>query len=179
VNANPSGSRTPSAGRRGRSIVRREFANTTGLPLCGLHSSGRVGGTGPAIRRASSAGGGTRHGMMAWRGALDPRHKRDAQGRHGETDAPRHVDHHVSHPLLSATTSAYADVSGPLSSQKGFRLFGDEPALEAAALRPEAQPGYRDSPHHAASDTEPVQPARGVILAPASRRSQRKGVLAA
>jgi hypothetical protein len=179
VNANPSGSRTPSAGGRGRWIVRREFASSSGLPQSGSHATGCAGGAGSAIGRAPNSGGGTRHGMTAWRGALDPRHERDAQGRHGETDSPRHVDHHVPYPLLSASTSAHTDVSGPLIFPGGLHLFGDEPAPRAAALRPEVQPGYRDSSQHGMSNTEMVLPARGVVLAPASRRSQRKGVLAA
>jgi hypothetical protein len=112
VNANPSGSRTPSTGSRGESEARREVA-TTAVPSPSHARATRGTGLfrGPG-RQAVGARGGTRRAMMVCRGALVKR--RAAQGRVGELEPPRQVARHLDpHLLLSANTSALADAVRP------------------------------------------------------------------
>ena len=86
MNANPSGFRTPPTGGWGRSIARRELANTTELPPNRLQKPGCAGGAGPVGVSATGLGSGTRHAMRACRRAPNPR--RAAQGRNGEFFLP-------------------------------------------------------------------------------------------
>ena len=176
MNANPSGSRTPPTGGRGRSKARREHAVIT-EPSPGLARATECAGTaGAADRPAWRWIGGTRHAMMACRGALSER--LNAQGRVGG-HSPRHiVGHPASHPLLLAHTSARSDAVRPLCPV-GVRFWPmDEETVRMHSSRPKAQPRDRSSPRLGARrDTELVQPENGVIATPACGLSGGKGVL--
>jgi hypothetical protein len=178
VNANPSGSRTPSTGGRGRSKPRRELAKATGPSL----DHARVGVcaefVGGTDRQGRALGSGTRHAKKACRGALIVR--RAAQGRTGDFLSRQVSRHLASHPLLLANTSAPADaVRRPIADRAPARTVVVPPTAELAASRPGAQRNGGFSPHHEARDTELVQPGRDVQRAPANGPSRGKGVLAA
>ncbi len=152
MNANPSGSRTPSAGSRGGLEARREFAAGRGTvvrPFSGRSQhrglSGCCGG------KRSGTNGGTRRAKMVCRGALVTR--RTAQGRVGDRQPPRHVARHlVPHLLLSAKTSAPADAVRPGFPIGARPRIGELAAGRQHALRRAAQPGRRHSPRLGASD---------------------------
>jgi hypothetical protein len=178
VNANPSGSRTPSAGSRGGLEARREFARAV-VPSFG-HSPAALGiGVYLMLRgQESGTNGGTRRAKMVCRGALVPR--RAAQGRVGDRQPPRHVARHlVPHLLLSAKTSAPADAVRPGFPIGARPCIGEGSGGRQHALRRAAQPGRRQTPPFGASDTDLVYPRFGVVSAPACEPSRGKGVLAA
>jgi hypothetical protein len=116
--------------------------------------------------------------MKVCRGALDVR--RAAQGRVGDQHFPRHFAHHlVSHPLLSANTSAPADAVRPLARGGVDRRRAEVSAARTLASRNSARPGNRFSPRSEARDTELVQPCCYVSTTSACGHSRGKGVLAA
>lgn len=164
MNANPSGSRTPLTGGRGRSIARRRFASTTELPPNRLRTVCRAGNTGPVNRRAIGSGSGTRHAMMACRGGSNPR--RAAQGRNGDRYRPRHVNHLASQPLPLANQSAAAGTVRRPVFERGRLLFWDKRAHSNAASRPKSQRRDHGAPAQArrAQDTKLAQPVRSVAL---------------
>jgi hypothetical protein len=174
VNANPSGSRTPSTGGRGRSIARRRFASTTELPLNCLLTIHRAGCAGPVNRHAIGSGSGTRHAMKACRGGPNP--KRAAQGRSGEIVLPRHVDHLVLQPLPLANRSATADRVRRPVLERSRHFVQDERAFAATPSRPKAQPRDHDAPwpDHKARDTKLAQPMRSIALTPEDGPSEGK-----
>jgi hypothetical protein len=178
VNANPSGSRTPSTGGRGESQSRKGLARTTGpllgqaqIRLCPLNF--RV-----ACRGANGFSGGTRRAKMACRGAHCVRLA--GQGRAGDV-TPRQVYFHLApQPLLSANTPALA------GAVRLFRLNLESPGNKAeiataafGVTRQEAQQGKCASPRDGASVTELVQPGRSARFHAADGHPPRKGVLAA
>ena len=178
MNANPSGSRTPSTGSWGSSKARRESAATT-EPSPGQAPSRRAY---RICRRTRSTGrglnGGTRHAMTVCRGALNLRCA--AQGRVGELDLPRHVVRHLApHLLLSANSSALADAVRPLMLVGAGNWPSDESTARTHASRPKAQPGECFSPRHGARDTDLVQTGCDVVETLARGHSRGKGVLAA
>jgi hypothetical protein len=178
VNANPSGSRTPSTGGRGRSKARRELATATGPTLGHARVDVRAALFGGTHRCDNGARGGTRHAKKACRGALIVR--RAAQGRTGDPD-PRHVSPHLaSQPLLLANTSAPADAVRPDDHDRtALRVVTLLPTAEIAATRRELERNLCCTPRHEASDTELVQPSRRVSSTPAHGHPRGKGVLAA
>ena len=178
MNANPSGSRTPSTGCRGELDTRKDFAATSVLPL-GLRQSDVLGRfCAETLERTDGPNGGTRHAKTVCRGALKQR--RAAQGRVGDQFPPRHIARHlVSHLLLSAKTSAHADVVRPfflggarLRSAKGSTTLG-------AVSWQQAQPDKCYSLRFEARNTSLVQPGGNVIPTLARGLSRGKGVLAA
>ncbi len=178
MNANPSGSRTPSTGCRGESEARRAAATTTG-PSRGLAQLDvRAGMSGRVRRRGKWSSGGSRHAKRVCRGALNPR--RTAQGRVGDEVNPRHVEsHRVPHRLLSAQTSAPAGAVRPrLRIGARPRLAKVAPARDAAS-RPKAKPGKCRAPRLGSCDTELLQSGPDVTLTSACAQFRRKGVLAA
>jgi hypothetical protein len=178
VNANPSGSRTPSTGSWGRSKARRELAEATGLSLDQVRVEVCAALFGEIDRRGKGSRGGTRHAKKACRGALIVR--RAAQGRTGDSLSRQVSRHLASHPLLLANTSAPADaVRRPIPDRARARTVMALSTAEVAASRLEAQRIGGFSPHHEAHDTELVQPGRDVLQTPANGHSRGKGVLAA
>jgi hypothetical protein len=179
VNANPSGSRTPSTGGWGQSIARRKFASITEPRPTWLQTIDRAGDSVAVNRKVINSAGGTRHAKTACRRARNP--KRTVQGRNGDRYRPRHVDHLVSQPLPLANRSATAGTVRPLVSGRGQHLFLDERVLPKTASRPKAQPRDHNAPSHDrnARDTELAQPVRGVALTPVDGPPRGKGVLAA
>jgi hypothetical protein len=178
VNANPSGSRTPSTGSWGRSKARRELAAAS-EPSPG-HAPVVVlaGFAGVRYRPVRDVNGGTRHAMTVCRGALNLRCA--AQGRVGDLNPPRHVvRHHAPHLLLLANAFVPTDAVGPfMLVGAGFRP-SDESTVRLHASRPKAQPGECFSPPHGASDTELVHSGCDVVETLARGHSRGKGVLAA
>jgi hypothetical protein len=178
VNANPSGSRTPSTGSWGRSKARRELAATTEPSPGQAPVDAHAGFAGVRVRPDRGLNGGTRHAMTVCRGALNLRCA--AQGRVGELDLPRHVVRHLApHLLLSANSSALADAVRPLMLVEAGYRPSDESAARKHASRPKAQPGKCFSPRHGASDTDLVQTGCDVVETLARGHSRGKGVLAA
>ena len=178
MNANPSGSRTPSTGCRGGLDTRKELAATSGPPLDHrqLDVLARIGDD--TSVRLDGSNGGTRHAKMVCRGALVAR--RAVQGRVGELELPRHIAGHlVSHLLLSANTSAPADAVRSGFPREAGPRFGQLVAGLVCALRRAAQPGSGFSPRLEARDTDLVCPRCGVRSTPACELSRGKGVLAA
>jgi hypothetical protein len=178
VNANPSGSRTPSTGSWGRSKARRELAATTepspGQAPVGAHT----GFAGVRDRLGRGLNGGTRHAMTVCRGALNLRCA--AQGRVGERDLPRHVVRHLApHLLLSANSSALADAVRPRMLVEAGLWPSDESTARKHASRPKVQPRECFSPLHGARDTVLVQSGCDVVETLARGHSRWKGVLAA
>jgi hypothetical protein len=178
VNANPSGSRTPSTGGWGRSKARRELAETKepspGCARLGLPSGVPRG----SARAAGGCGGGKRHAMMVCRGALSVR--RAAQGRVGDARSPRHIATHLArHRLLSAQTSAPLDAARPITAELGKPRPAEGATVRNLASQSAAQPGIRLSPRSAARDNELVQPCCDVPATLACRHSPPNGVLAA
>jgi len=178
VNANPSGSRTPSTGCRGGLDTRKEFAATSGPPL-GLRQLDMLARIGDETgQQLDGSSGGTRHAKTVCRGALEQRHA--AQGRVGDQFPPRHIAHHlVAHLLLSAKTSASADVvrqfflgGAGLRSAKGS-------TTQSAVSWQEAQPEKCYSLPDDARNTTLVQPGGDVTPTLARGLSRGKGVLAA
>jgi hypothetical protein len=178
VNANPSGSRTPSTGSRGGSEARREVAEAVVPSLCHAQAGGSTG-VSPRLRcPAVGTAGGTRRAKMVCRGALVQR--RAAQGRVGDPEPPRHVARHlVPHLLLSANASAQADAVRPVFPSEACPQIGELVADNEHALRRAAQPESGFSPRLGASDPELVYLRRGVPSTSACELSRGKGVLAA
>jgi hypothetical protein len=178
VNANPSGSRTPSTGCRGTFDTRKGLAATSGPPLdhCQLDVLARIGDE--TFEWLHGSNGGTWHAKTVCRGALEQRGA--AQGRVGDQCPPRHIaHHHVSHLLLSAKTSAPADavrsfLSGGacLRSAKGSTTHG-------AVSWQQAQPEKCYSLPEEARNTRLAQPGGDVTPALVRGLSRGKGVLAA
>jgi hypothetical protein len=178
VNANPSGSRTPSTGSWGGLEARREVAAAAVPSLSQNQSAGSVGLCPRLVSRAVGPNGGTRRAKKVCRGALVER--RAVQGRVGDFRFPRHIARHlVPHLLLSAKTSAQADAVRPVFPSEAGPRFGEPVAGPERALRRAAQPGSGSSPPLEASDTELVYPRYGVVSTPACELSRGKGVLAA
>ena len=178
MNANPSGSRTPPAGGRGRSQARRELEAAAEPSSCPARVAVPAGIAGGPDRRVQGLTGGTRHAMKVCRGALNLR--RTAQGRVGDHRLPRHFAHHlVPHPLLSANTSAPADAVRPFVPDGARDAPVEGATVRTLASRTVARPRNRFSPHHGARDTELVQPGRDVVSTSACGHSRGKGVLAA
>jgi hypothetical protein len=178
VNANPSGSRTPSTGSRGELEARREFARAVAPSFGHSPAAGGIGVFLMPDGRAVGSNGGTRRAKKVCRGALVPR--RAAQGRVGDSLPPRHVARHlVPHLLLLANTSAPADAVRPGFPGKVRPCLGERLGGRQHALRRAAQPGSGDSPRPGAGDTELVRPRCGVLSTPACELSRGKGVLAA
>jgi len=178
VNANPSGSRTPSTGCRGGSDTRKELAAISGPPL-GLRQLDVLARIGhETCQRLDGSNGGTRHAKMVCRGALNQR--RAAQGRVGDQFPPRHIARHlVSHLLLSAKTSAPADVVRPFLLG-GARLRSAKGSTTRSAVSwQQAQPEKCYSLPPEARNTRLVQPGGNVIPTLARGLSRGKGVLAA
>ena len=155
-----------------------ELAAPSGLPL-GLRQSDVLGRIcAETLERTDGSIGGTRHAKTVCRGALKQR--RAAQGRVGDRFPPRHIARHlVSHLLLSAKTSAQADVVRPfflggarLRSAKGSTTRG-------AVSRQQAQPEKCYSLLPETRNTSLVQPGGNVIPTLARGLSRGKGVLAA
>ncbi len=178
MNANPSGSRTPSTGSRGGLEARREFARAV-APSFGHSPAADSIGVYLMLRgEGCGTNGGTRRAKMVCRGALVPR--RAAQGRVGDRQPPRHVARHlVPHLLLSAKTSAPADAVCPGFPSGARPCIGERPGGRQHAMRRAAQPGRRHTPRLGASDTDLVYPRFGVVSTPACELSRGKGVLAA
>jgi len=178
VNANPSGSRTPSTGSWGKSKARREFAAATEpspgyVPIVGV-----AGFAGAPYRPVRSMNDGTRHAKTVCRGALSLRCA--AQGRVGDLDLPRHVIRHLApHLLLLANSSASGDAVRPLMLVRARFWPSDESTVRKHASRPKAQPGECFSPRSEARDTELVQSGCDVVETLARGHSRGKGVLAA
>jgi hypothetical protein len=178
VNANPSGSRSPSTGGRGRLQARRGLARTTGPLLDQARNGFRTLSFRVTCRRASGFSGGTRRAKMACRGAHCVRLA--GQGRAGDA-TPRHVYFHLApQPLLSANTPALA------GEVRLFRFDPESPGRRAEivtaafdATRSKAQQANCASPRQGASGTELVQPGRSARIFAANGHSPRKGVLAA
>ncbi len=178
MNANPSGSRTPSTGSRGGSEARREFAKAVAPSFGHSPAAGSIGLNQMQGGRAVGTNGGTRRAKMVCRGALVPR--RAAQGRVGDRQTPRHVARHlVPHLLLSAKTSASADAVRPGFPSEARPCLGERPGGQQHALRRAAQPGSADQPRLGAGHTELVHPRYGVLSTLACELSRGKGVLAA
>ena len=178
MNANPSGSRTPSTGCRGGLDTRKDLAATSGPPLDlrQLDVLAQIGDE--TFKRRDGSNGGTRHAKMVCRGALMQRGA--AQGRVGDQFPPRHIAHHlVPHLLLSAKTSAHADV---------VRLFllggvclraGKGSTTRGAVSWQQAQPEKCYSLPAEARNTRLVQSGGDVNPTLARGLSRGKGVLAA
>ena len=178
MNANPSGSRTPSTGCRGRLEARRELAAATG-PSQGLACFDVCAGvSGRAIRRVKGSNGGSRRAKKVCRGA--PSLRCVAQGRVGDNFNPRHVAHHlVPHLLLSARTSAPADAVRPDLPVGARPWLTKVWVVRSAASRPKAQPAECHTSRDGACDAELDQPGAGVSPTSACVQSRGKGVLAA
>jgi hypothetical protein len=178
VNANPSGSRTPSTGCRGGLDTRKELAATSGPPLGlgQLDVLARVGDE--TFERLDGANGGTRLAKTVCRGALTQR--RAAQGRVGDQFPPRHIARHLgSHLLLSAKTSAQADAVRPCL-RGGARLRSAKGSTTQSAVSWQmAQPEKCYSLLPETRNTSLVQPGGNVIPTLARGLSRGKGVLAA
>jgi hypothetical protein len=178
VNANPSGSRTPSTGSWGRLQARRELAAATEpspgyVPIVGV-----AGFAGAPYRPVRGMNDGTRHAMTVCRGALNLRCA--AQGRVGDLDLPRHVVRHLApHRLLLANSSALADAVRPLMLVGAGFWPSDGSTVRTHASRPKAQPGECCSPRSRARDTKLVQAGCDVVETLARGHSRGKGVLAA
>jgi hypothetical protein len=178
VNANPSGSRTPSTGSRGELEARREVATAAVLSLCHVHRAAGAGTFPRLCGEALGSSGGTCRAKMVRRGALSERHA--AQGRVGDMKSPRHIASHlVRHLLLSACTSAPADAVRPDSPIEASPHSGTPVAGLTHASRRAAQHERGSLPPYEASDTKLVHPRYGVASTSACERSRRKGVLAA
>jgi hypothetical protein len=178
VNANPSGSRTPPAGGRGLSIARRESEGTTGPSPDLVQIVGRAVDRDAAGRQSRGSIGGMRHAKMVCRGGL--RARRAARGRVGNR-CPRHVVRHLApHPLLSANTSALADVVRPLRTggARSWSWLSAESTVHLRSSRLEAQPTDRSVPRPEARDTELVPPEHDVVATPSRGHFRGKGVLA-
>jgi hypothetical protein len=178
VNANPSGSRTPSTGCRGGLDTRKELAATSGPPLDlrQLDVLARIGDE--TFVRLDGSNGGTRHAKTVCRGAL--RQRRAAQGRVGDQFPPRQIAHHlVSHLLLSAKTSAQADVVRPFLSGGARTRSAKESTNQSALSWQQAQPEICSSLPAEARNTRLVQPGGDVTPTLARGLSRGKGVLAA
>ena len=178
MNANPSGSRTPSTGSWGGLEARREVAAVAIPSLSQEQAAGGVGEFPRLCSRAIGTNGGTRRAKMVCRGALVER--RAVRGRAGDFRAPRHIARHlVSHLLLSANMSAPADTVRPVSRCEAGPRIGKRVAGLKRASRKAAQPGSGSSPPLEESDTELVYPRCGVVSTPVCELSRGKGVLAA
>ena len=181
MNANPSGSRTPSTGCRGESEARRELAAATG-PSPGL---ARVAVRAGIVRPGDSTGGwlerrdAARQDGVSW--GPQPRGAPPKEGS-GTRLTPRHIARHlVPHLLLSANTSAPADAVRPRFPDRGTALGSRRwSTVRNAASQAKAQPAKWSL----ASSTRRVTPSWS-SPAPTSRptsacgQSRGKGVLAA
>jgi hypothetical protein len=175
VNAIPCDSRTPSARRRGRALI-RDVAITTGP------SASRAGARGLNLHGGKPFGfgtdliGGTRRATKAGRGSSGARLA--SQGRVGL--GSRHIGIHLAtHPLLSAKTSARDDASRPvrLLLARSRTMWGIARILQADASHAEFLPGPRPSPRLDASGAKLVS-TEGGLMKPAHGESRGKGVLA-
>ncbi len=178
MNANPSGSRTPSTGSRGRSKARREFVAAT-VPSPG-HKPVDVlsGNTGAPSRLVFCLNGGTRHAKTVCRGALSLRCA--AQGRVGDLLIPRHVVRHLApHRLLSANSSALPDGVRQCMLVKAALGPADESTGQTHTSRPKVQPEDCFSPQGGVSDIKLVRFGCDVVETLARGLSRGKGVLAA
>jgi hypothetical protein len=178
VNANPSGSRTPSTGSWGSLQSRRESAAASEPSPGYVPVDALAGFAGALDRPVLGMNDGTRHAMTVCRGALNLRCA--AQGRVGDQVLPRHVVRHLaSHLLLLAISSALSDAVRPFMLV-GTRFWpSDESTVRMHASRPTAQPGHCCAPRFRACDNELVQPGRDVVETLARGHSRGKGVLAA
>jgi hypothetical protein len=178
VNANPSGSRTPSTGCRGELDTRKGLAATSGplLDLCPLDVFARI--CEETFGGRDGSNGGTRHAKTVCRGALKQRGA--AQGRVGDQFPPRHIAHHlVSHLLLSAKTSAQSGVVRP-SLLGGASLWSAKGSTTDGAISwQQGQPEKCYSLPEEARNTRLAQPGGGVIPTFARGLARGKGVLAA
>jgi hypothetical protein len=175
VNAIPCDSRTPSARRRGRALI-RDVAIITGP------SAGRAGTRGLNLHGGKPFGfrteriDGTRRAMTAGRGSSGARLA--SQGRVGL--GSRHIVIHLAtHPLLSAKTSTRGDASRPvlLLLARYRTMWGIARILRADASRAEFPPGPRLAPRLDAKGTKLVS-TEGGLMKPAHGESRGKGVLA-
>ena len=178
MNANPSGSRTPSTGSWGRLQARRELATTTEPSPGYVPVVGVAGFAGASYRSVRGLNGGTRHAMTVCRGALNLRCA--AQGRVGDRVLPRHVVRHLApHRLLLANSSASADAVRPFMLVGAGFWPSDESTVRTHASWPKAKAGQCFSPRSEARDTDLVQPGGDVVETLARGHSRGKGVLAA
>jgi hypothetical protein len=178
VDANPSGSRTPSTGCWGRSDTRKGFAANAGPSLGPTCCDACAGLSGAAKQRGSGSSGGSRCAKTVRRGALNLRCA--AQGRVGESLSPRHVNHHlVPHLFLLAKTSAPAGAVCPHILERAWPKLANVSTARNATKRPKAEPADRHVPHDGACTTALGQPGHDVIPTSACAQSRGKGVLAA
>ena len=178
MNANPSGSRTPSTGSWGRSEARREVAAAAVPSPCQMQTAALTGEFRRRGGEAAGTDGGTRRAKMVCRGALVER--RAVQGRVGDLQLPRHIASHlVSHLLLSARTSARADAVRPRFLDQAWPWLAKVSMVRNAASRPKAQPAEWHTPPDGACDTELVRLGPDVTSTSACAQSRGKGVLAA
>ena len=177
MNANPSGTRTRSAGGRGGSKARRVCVVAVG-PLAGRKRAvGRVGESGCAHRRLRGSIGGTRHAMRVCRGA--PSARRAAQGRVGDQGLRHVIVHLENHLFLMAKTSAPADA---IRSRFDGVVLSRRPAestdqLPSSRLKAQRTGGF-SSRSETSDGTELVRSAPGAVEASRCRLSRGKGVLA-
>ena len=178
MNANPSGSRTPSTGCWGRLEARRVLAAAAGPSLSLARVDVHAGISGTTNRRVVGSNGGARCAKTVRRGALNLRCA--AQGRVGDPVTPRQVTHHlVPHLLLSARTSARADAVRPRFLDQAWPWLAKVSMVRNAASRPKAQPAEWHTPPDGACDTELVRLGLEVTPTSACAQSRGKGVLAA
>jgi hypothetical protein len=178
VNANPSGSRTPSTGCWGKLEARRELAAATGPSQGVVQLNVYAGMSGWTFKRDDRSSGGSRHAKTVCRGALNLR--RTAQGRVGDELTPRHVAIHlVPHLLLSAKSSAPADAVRPRLRDGARPRLARVSAVRHAASGRQAQSGNCCKPRFGSYNTDLVHPGPDVTLASACVQSRGKGVLAA
>jgi hypothetical protein len=174
VNAIPSDTRAPRAGRSGRASL-RDVASITG-PLVDWIEDGRVVQVrdDPQPFRPGMTGG-TWLAKRAGRGV--PVARLTAHGRVGF--CPRHIAPHlVRHRLLTARISAFRDADFTIRVCPVLR-WPSRPEVDCLqAKRPKAQPLLRLSPIPEAGCTMLV-PVRSLVQARARGQSPGKGVLAA
>ncbi len=178
MNANPSGSRTPSTGSWGSSKARREFVAAT-VPSPGRMPVDVLAGCAGALSRPGYClNGGTRHAKTVCRGALSLRCA--AQGRVGDLLIPRHVVRHLApHRLLSANSSALPDGVRQCMLVKAGLGPADESTGQTRNSRPKVQPADCCSSQGGVSDIKLVRFGCDVVETLARGHSRGKGVLAA
>ena len=178
MNANPSVSRTLSTGCWEWLEARREFAAAAG-PSPGLARIDVLAGlSGGGMEWENGSTGGSRQAKKACRGANNPRCA--AQGRVGEELTSRHVAHHlVTHPLLSARTSARAGVVRPRFPGQAWPWLTTVSPARNAASWPMAQPAKWHTSPEGTCDTKLARPGPDVTPMSACAQSRGKGVQAA
>lgn len=178
MNANPSGSRTPSTGCWGRIEARREFVVAGGPSSSLVRIEVCAAVCCRPDHELTGCGDGARCAKTVRRGALYLRCA--AQGRVGDQNDPRHVARQlVPHLLLLAITSAPADAVRPHFLEQAGPWLATVARVRNAASRPKGQPAGWREPHDGARDTELVQAGHDVIPTSARAQSRGKGVLAA